>query len=408
MPKKTIRTGLRSILREEHRDQLLPVFRELAVAASFLRRQASLLLNVYLQHDDAVLPATEQMQAYFEFAQGLFQSNFHPTIITPEKAALREEFTTNFQQFFTGQEGISRPSIFSAQIRSYNARTMLANFKAHMYTHFHKFQYQTIKAQVAQYVPTDLETRPRQAIINKMSVYIASQVNHLIFVQDSGPYLIAASNSNGTLTDNMWDQLTTTSDQDDDSSTDSNSMQQDEDDLEQDDSNSESDEYDDENADSDSDSDASDDVDPGTGSQGERFVRMYIPEQARTSMIDSHRRAMGVLLVEDAGATHNFRRLTRRALKERQLLSSIFCYFRYLRGIRSTLDVRRFHLFPEYSMVVKHFHIDERILEQMCNLESDQPKPWTLRRLRRPPMPNAGPNTSIWDQIFDLEHLRRK
>lgn len=227
-------------------------------------------------------------------------------------------------------------------------------------------------------------------------------------MQDSGPYLIAASNSNGTLTDNMGDQLTTTSDQDDDSSTNSNSMQQDEDDLEQDDSNSESDEYHVKNADSDSDSDASDDVDPGTGSQGETFVRMYILEQARTSMIDSHRRAMGVLLVEDAGVTHNFRRLTRRALKERQLLSSIFCYFRYLRGIRSTLDVRKFHLFPEYSMVVKHFHTDERILEQMCNLESDQPKPWTLRRLRLPPMPNAGPNTSIWDQIFDLEHLRRK
>jgi hypothetical protein len=405
--KTTIRCGLNAVLRPEYA-YLKDVFRELAVAASFLRRQASLLLNVYLQHDDAVLPATEQLQAYFEFAQGLFQSNFRPTAITPQKTALREQFTTNFQQYFTGEEGIPRPSIFNAQIRSYNARTMIANLKAQMYTHFHKFQYQTIKAQVDQHVPTDLETRQRQAMINKMSIYIASQVNHLIFVQDSGPYLIAASNSNGTLTDNIWEQLTTTSDQDAESSTDSNSMQQDEDDLEQAASNSESDEYDDEDADSDSDSDASDDVDPGTVSQGERFVIMYIPEQERTSMIDSHRRAMGVLLVEDAGATHNFRRLTRRALKERQLLSSIFCYFRYLRGIRSTLDVRRFQLFPEYSMVVKHFHVDERILEQMCNLESIQPKPWTLRRARHPPMPNAGPNTSIWDQIFDLGHLRRK
>ena len=81
-------------------------------------------------------------------------------------------------------------------------------------------------------------------------------------MQDSGPYLIAASNLNGTLTDNVWEQLTTTSDQDAECSTDSNSMQQDEDDLEQAASNSESDEYDDEDTHSDSNSDASDDVDP--------------------------------------------------------------------------------------------------------------------------------------------------
>jgi hypothetical protein len=44
---KTIRTGLRSILRPNFQ-HLLPVFREMAVTASFLRRQGLLLLNLYM------------------------------------------------------------------------------------------------------------------------------------------------------------------------------------------------------------------------------------------------------------------------------------------------------------------------------------------------------------------------
>jgi hypothetical protein len=52
---------------------LQELFRKIAVVASFLRRQASLLINVYLNEDGALLP-TQKLQSFFEYAQGFISS----------------------------------------------------------------------------------------------------------------------------------------------------------------------------------------------------------------------------------------------------------------------------------------------------------------------------------------------
>lgn len=59
---------------------LQKVFQEIAVVASFLRRQASLLINVYLSQNDAQLPA-DNLQSFYEYAQGMFLEAFDPGLL---------------------------------------------------------------------------------------------------------------------------------------------------------------------------------------------------------------------------------------------------------------------------------------------------------------------------------------
>lgn len=48
---------------------IVPVIREIAVAASFVRRQATLLINVHLNKENTTLPTeTEKLHSYFTFA----------------------------------------------------------------------------------------------------------------------------------------------------------------------------------------------------------------------------------------------------------------------------------------------------------------------------------------------------
>ena len=113
--------------------------------ASFLCRQTSLPVNVYLNESDPVLPV-DNIQSFSEYAQGLFLDNFHPQAraFAREKQALRNAFDGVFAPFFASPgnpDGIEKPPICDNQIRAFNARQMFANFKVQVYTHFFKFQY---------------------------------------------------------------------------------------------------------------------------------------------------------------------------------------------------------------------------------------------------------------------------
>jgi hypothetical protein len=170
--KKTIRTGLLGILRTEYQ-HLQELFRETAVVASVLRRQASLLINVYLNEDGALLP-TQHLQSFFEYAQRLFQANFHPRqyAMTAEKRALKVVYDRVFAAHFANSDtpnNIEKPPFCPSQIRAFNARKFIANFKQQKHTHFFKFQYDIIKAQVLPHLPAELEAKLKHGYAKKIT-----------------------------------------------------------------------------------------------------------------------------------------------------------------------------------------------------------------------------------------------
>jgi hypothetical protein len=73
MPRQqTIKTEWIAILRPEFQHLvpvIMPVIREIAVAASFVRRQASLLINVYLNKENAILPTYKTSKEMKEYGQ---------------------------------------------------------------------------------------------------------------------------------------------------------------------------------------------------------------------------------------------------------------------------------------------------------------------------------------------------
>jgi hypothetical protein len=387
MPRQqTIKTGLISILRPEFQ-HLVPVIRELAVAASFVRRQASLLINVHLNKENTTLPTeTEKLQSYFSFAQGLFMDDFSPRVMTPDKEALQQTYNNVFNGYFSGRNGISKPSILSSQIRDYNARLMIANIKAHVFTHFFKFQFHTLKCEIDPYVPEEqAEGRDRRKIVNSMAMFISRQINELVFVEDrdnadpSSP----TSSTNSSHPEELFDNTTAIEN----------------DNIENDSDSEDSDESDDES------------VQIRT-SRGERLVNTYIPADDLQDLIMAHRRAMGILLQENHEADHRHRRLTRTLLKERNLLSLILSYYKFLRSIRSNCDARRFQLFPEYQMTTKYFHLDERILRELTRYTMVAENKWPVARQRRQRNTEEGSeetsSMSIWHQIFHLDRLSNK
>lgn len=385
-PQQTIKTGLIAIIRPEFQ-HLVPVIREIAVAASFVRRQASLLINVHLNKENTALPTeTEKLQSYFTFAQGLFMDTFRPTALTPDKEALQQTYNEVFRSYFSGPNGISKPSVLSSQIRDYNARMMIANLKNHLFTHFFKFQFHTLRCEIDPYVPEEeAEGLDRRKIINSMAMYISRQINQLVFV-DNRDNIEPSSPSSSTGTSHPEELFDNTA------------------------------VIDDEEIDNDSDSDDSDDSDNESlevrTSRGERLVNTYIPADDLQELIMDHRRAMGILLQENFEADHRYRRLTRTLLKERKLLSLIFSYYKFLRSIRSNCDARRFQLFPEYQMTTKYFHLDERILGQLRSYTIVAENKWPIVSQRRQHNTEEGSeetsSMSIWHQIFHLDRLSNK
>jgi hypothetical protein len=209
--RNTIRTGVLSILNPEY-EYLQKVFQETAVVASFLRHQASLLINTYLNQEDAHLPV-DILQIFYKYTQGLFLAGFRPSerALTPEKLALRNVFETVFAPSFTSSDnlqGIEKPTICPAQLRGFNARQTVAIHKAQIYTHFHKYQYGTIKAEVEWYIPEDLTISQRQSHIKKISFFISRRINQLVFVADLERYQSHADAHSGTLTDQLWQEAT--------------------------------------------------------------------------------------------------------------------------------------------------------------------------------------------------------
>jgi hypothetical protein len=223
----------------------------------------------------------------------------------------------------------------SAQIRAYNARMMIANLKVHLFTNFFKFQYHTLKSQVDAYVPEEeIGVQDKKKIVNSMTMFISRQINRLVFVEDRDSLNSQSSNSRGSSAAEALDNPSNDNAEDDPKNL----------------TNADEDSYLDADADADpdpdSDSESSDNesVDNQPTSRGELLVNTYIPVDDLEDLIMDHRRALGILLQENLDADHNFRWLTRTILKERNLISLILPYYKFLRTVRSQLDVRRFHL----------------------------------------------------------------
>ncbi|CAO3661638.1 unnamed protein product [Umbelopsis ramanniana] len=381
MPRQqTIITGLISILRPEFQ-YLVPVIRE-SSRCCIIRTAA----GQFADKQNTTLPTeTEKLQSYFQFSQGLFMDTFSSRVLTPDKEALKQTYDDVFESYFSGSNRIHKPSILSSQIRTYNARMMIANLKNHLFTLFFKFQFHTLKSEIDPYIPEEeAEGQDRRKMVNSMAMHISRQINLLVFVENRDNVFILNGRSS---MDNL----------DPEEPYDNNAANEDEE------------------IDNDSDSDDSDDSDNESveirTSKGERLVNTYIPTDDLQDLILAHRRAMGILLQENHEADHRHRRLTRTLLKERNLLSLILSYYKFLRNIRSNCDARRFQIFPEHKMTTKYFHLDEQILGELRRYTMVAENKWPIalqRQLYREEGSEETSSMSIWHQIFHLDRLSNK
>ena len=140
-------------------------------------------------------------------------TGFRPyqSALTREKLALKRVFETVFAPSFASSEnpdGIGKPTstICPSQMRGFNARQMIANQKAQMYTHFHKYQYATIKAQVDQHITEELSDSEKRNVIKKISFFISQRINQLVFVTDLDRYQSYANAHSGVITDQLWNE----------------------------------------------------------------------------------------------------------------------------------------------------------------------------------------------------------
>ncbi|KAJ2957000.1 hypothetical protein NQZ79_g7213 [Umbelopsis isabellina] len=222
-------------------------------------------------------------------------------------------------------EGIKKPSDCPAQLKGYNARQMIANHKAQIYTHFHKFQ-----------------------IIKKIAFFLSKRINRLIFVADS--------DGDQSLDGAVPGTAEVHGDEEQEAAQEEEEEEEEEENLQLNNM--------DDDSDSDEDEEEVEDMRPIAG--GERLARLYIPEMVLSAMIQEHRQNLGNLLFVPASRDNRKTRLTRQLLKEKEAVAPINRYFKFLRSVGQTLDCRRFQLFPEYKMVTKHFHIDEIVLGHLC------------------------------------------
>src|ERR1700710_562028 len=148
---------------------------------------------------------------------------------------------------------------------------------------------------------------------------------------------------------------------------------------------------------------------------GERWCQEYIPTTQMRQYINSHRRALGVLLLVKNDADRRLRQLRGKHLKKANyLLKSKLRYLEFLRDMNSISNNKRFQLFPEYKMTTKHFKLDSVFLGALrmtsINVDRESGK-ISLSRRRRPRLNrNLNPDGQLatvnpWLEVFDLQEF---
>lgn len=428
MAKKTTRRiGLRELLRPQYL-YLLDVCREISSLASTIRRQASLLINVHLNRTDIIpqFPSIDQ-QSFFNFAQGKFLAEYAPENVdnSPERRQLDDTYQTYFDQYFTDDAGADKISNLSAQIRAYNSRTMIANFKSHFNRNFFKFQYRAVRAEVSSLLPDDMEQRRKAQVEKSISQFLCQGINRLIFVHNASNIWSQVQNNSGVLPiiyGPIWDELhlvqveiqqenpvleatappiedLTEVEDDDFEIEESHDILWDNDDSDEDD--------DDDDEHSDAATVVADNEPlPQRQSLGQRLATTYLGDH-QNEIIVRHRNALSVLLLVDHSEDRRSRFLRSKHLKNPEVtLQPRLSYLRFLRQILATHNARRFQLFPIYQIVSKYFHIDEMILRQLCNkrIERDRKGNIALRQTR-PPNDPLQVEENIWQRVFNLRRI---
>jgi hypothetical protein len=168
----------------------------MAVTASLLRRQASLLLNLYHNNpgmknsnarrsfrtasyesnvfSECVFPTLTQWQTFFSYAQGLFQQTYNPRGRKPYEFVARKcVFDAEITGYFQSSEnptGIAKPTYCPDQIHQYNSKMMMESFKQKMPKCFFKYQFNSVQSLVETFIGPVLDSnaKKKQGICQKM------------------------------------------------------------------------------------------------------------------------------------------------------------------------------------------------------------------------------------------------
>ncbi|GAB5588228.1 hypothetical protein Unana1_03128 [Umbelopsis nana] len=344
-----------------------------------------------------------------------------------EKRALKVVYDRVFAAHFANSDtsnNIEKPPFCPSQIRAFNARKFIANFKQQKHTHFFKFQYDTIKAQVLSHLPAELKAKLKHGYAKKITFALFRKINQLDFVSNLERYRSEANSNAGILTDLLWDEAVSSIAEtnqvgpqreilqgvviDEDDQQEAKEQEEDDDPFEIND-----DESDDDESDDDEDTEAVE----RRITAGERLAAVYMSQEDQNDIITSHRRALGILLLVPTSRYRRMRRLGKKLLKDSDSnLAAILAYQKFLRVIRARLNSRRFQLFPESKMVTKYFNIDQIVLEKLCEVQVKKtPKGNPSFQEIEPAtaMPEDDPSdldnysSNIWERVFNFQSIAK-
>ena len=135
---QTIKKTLRSALKPELRQSLLPMFREVAEGGSFLRRQTSLLLNLYLNTGGIIPEPGTGLNRFLVQTQYLFFSVNPGRGIHTDLDGVRQT-KTELMDPILPTENFYLPESFPARVCEHNRITMAKDFiKSIGYKRFYK------------------------------------------------------------------------------------------------------------------------------------------------------------------------------------------------------------------------------------------------------------------------------
>ena len=350
-------------------------------------------------------------------------------VMTAELTTLRNLYEDEIAQYFNSPsnlDGIEKPSYCPDQIRQYNSRSMIANFKQMIKSCFFKHQFHTVRSFAQSFLPDDMDDKDKRKRANNMTKFMCSQINSLVFSATYKEDVRLANANDGQLpgTSTTWgdimndatseqrstDQEATTAESDYDEE-----MTDDERDVDVDDDNVTSIPFIEEANDQHGTNQIASSGRRRRITLGERWCQEYIPTTQMRQYINSHRRALGVLLVVKNDADRRLRQLRGKHLKKANyLLKSKLRYLEFLRHMNSISNNKRFQLFPEYKMTTKHFKLDSSILGalRMTSINADRESgKISLSRRRRPRLNrNLNPDGQLapvnpWLELFDLQEF---
>jgi len=314
---------------------------------------------------------------------------------------LYEEDVAPYFNSPSNSDGIGKASYCPDQIRQYNSRTMVANFKQMINACFFKRQFHTVRSFAESFLPDDMEDQDKNKRANNMTKFMCSQINGLVFSASYSNDIRLADANDGQLpsTSASWGEIL-------------NFPISDQQTIDQQVNDDESD-YDEEATDAELDENSTSRPKRKRITLGQRWCQQNIPTAQMRQYIKSHRRALGVLLVVRGDADRRSRQLRPKHLKKANyLLKSKLRYFEFLRYQNSVHNNKRFQVFPEYKMTTKHFKLDPTILKalKMTSISVDREsgksslnrgKRKRLDRNLYPDMPLAPENP--WLELFDLQ-----